>query len=279
MSRIMSGILYIVATPIGNLKDITIRAIEVLKQSDYILAESSARTSKLLQEFNIKKKIVTFNKDNEKRKRSGILRDLSRGSVLALVSDAGTPSISDPGFELVKSFNEDYRIIPIPGASSLTCALSISKIPINNFIFLGFLPKKSSERKSQLIKIKNASLPAVVFESKHRLNSVLVEILDILGPETDIGIMRELTKIHEDIFFNKIEEIMKKLEKETLNGEITMIINHKQEKPLELDSFKNKIMELSKRYSTKEVVNIIKLFSDVDRKELYKYVLSIRHEG
>ena len=91
--------------------------------------------------------------------------------------------------------------------------------------------------------------------------------------------MRELTKIHEDIFFNKIEEIMKKLEKETLNGEITMIINHKQEKPLELDSFKNKIIELSKRYSTKEVVNIIKLFSDVDRKELYKYVLSIRHEG
>ena len=275
----MSGILYIVATPIGNLNDITIRAIEVLKQSDYILAESSARTSKLLREYDIKKKIVTFNKDNEKRKRSSILRDLSSGSVLALVSDAGTPSISDPGFELVKSFNEDYRIIPIPGASSLTCALSISKIPINNFIFLGFLPKKISERKSQLIKIKNASLPAVVFESKHRLNSVLAEILHILGPDTDIGIMRELTKIHEDIFFNKIEEIMKKLEKETLNGEITMIINHKQEKPLELDSFKNKIIELSKRYSTKEVVNIIKLFSDVDRKELYKYVLSIRHEG
>ena len=275
----MSGILYIVATPIGNLNDITIRAIEVLKQSDYILAESSARTSKLLREYDIKKKIVTFNKDNEKRKRSSILRDLSAGSVLALVSDAGTPSISDPGFELVKSFNEDYRIIPIPGASSLTCALSISKIPINNFIFLGFLPKKISERKSQLIKVKNASLPAVVFESKHRLNSVLAEILHILGPDTDIGIMRELTKIHEDIFFNKIEEIMKKLEKETLNGEITMIINHKQEKPLELDSFKNKIIELSKRYSTKEVVNIIKLFSDVDRKELYKYVLSIRHEG
>ena len=275
----MSGILYIVATPIGNLNDITIRAIEVLKQSDYILAESSARTSKLLREYDIKKKIVTFNKDNEKRKRSSILRDLSSGSVLALVSDAGTPSISDPGFELVKSFNEDYRIIPIPGASSLTCALSISKIPINNFIFLGFLPKKISERKSQLIKVKNASLPAVVFESKHRLNSVLAEILHIFGPDTDIGIMRELTKIHEDIFFNKIEEIMKKLEKETLNGEITMIINLKQEKPLELDSFKNKIIELSKRYSTKEVVNIIKLFSDVDRKELYKYVLKIRQGG
>ena len=274
----MSGILYIVATPIGNLNDITIRAIEVLKQSDYILAESSARTSKLLQEYGIKKKIVTFNKDNEKRKKSSILQDLSAGSVLALVSDAGTPSISDPGFELVKSFKVDYRIIPIPGASSLTCALSISKIPINNFIFLGFLSKKSSERKSQLNKIKNTSLPAVVFESKHRLNSVLAEILHILGPKTDIGIMRELTKIHEDIFFGKIEEIMKNLENETLNGEITMIINHKQEKPLELDLFKNKIIELSKRYSTKEVVNIIKLFSDVDRKELYKYVLSIRHE-
>ena len=275
----MSGILYIVATPIGNLNDITIRAIEVLKKSDYILAESSARTSKLLREFDIDKKIVTFNKDNEKRKRTGILRDLSEGSKIALVSDAGTPSISDPGFELVKSLNLDYKIVPIPGASSLTCALSISKIPINNFIFLGFLPKKSSERKSLLIKIKNASLPAVIFESKHRLRSVLVEILHILGPETDIGIMRELTKIHEDIFFNKIEVIIKKLENETLSGEITMIINCSQEKPLELDSFKTKIIELSKRYSTKEVVNIIKLFSDVNRKELYKYVLSIRHEG
>ena len=252
----MSGILYIVATPIGNLSDITFRAIDVLKNSDYILAESSARTSKLLQEFDIKKKIITFNKDNEKRKRSGVLRDLTDGLTLALVSDAGTPSISDPGFELVKNYSSDYKVIPIPGASSLTCALSISKIPINNFMFLGFLPKKASERKYQLTQIKH-----------------------ILGPDTDIGIMRELTKIHEDIFFGNIEAVIKKLEIETLNGEITMIIKCNQEKPLELDLFKNKIIELSKRYSTKEVVNIITLFSEVNRKELYKYVLSIRHEG
>ena len=279
MSRIMSGILYIVATPIGNLSDITFRAIDVLKNSDYILAESSARTSKLLQEFDIKKKIITFNKDNEKRKRSGVLRDLTDGLTLALVSDAGTPSISDPGFELVKNYSSDYKVIPIPGASSLTCALSISKIPINNFMFLGFLPKKASERKYQLTQIKHTSLPTIVFESKHRLNSLLKEIFHILGPDTDIGIMRELTKIHEDIFFGNIEAVIKKLEIETLNGEITMIIKCNQEKPLELDLFKNKIIELSKRYSTKEVVNIITLFSEVNRKELYKYVLSIRHEG
>ena len=275
----MSGILYIVATPIGNLSDITFRAIDVLKNSDYILAESSARTSKLLQEFDIKKKIITFNKDNEKRKRSGVLRDLTDGLTLALVSDAGTPSISDPGFELVKNYSSDYKVIPIPGASSLTCALSISKIPINNFMFLGFLPKKASERKYQLTQIKHTSLPTIVFESKHRLNSLLKEIFHILGPDTDIGIMRELTKIHEDIFFGNIEAVIKKLEIETLNGEITMIIKCNQEKPLELDLFKNKIIELSKRYSTKEVVNIITLFSEVNRKELYKYVLSIRHEG
>ena len=146
-------------------------------------------------------------------------------------------------------------------------------------MFLGFLPKKASERKYQLTQIKHTSLPTIVFESKHRLNSLLKEIFHILGPDTDIGIMRELTKIHEDIFFGNIEAVIKKLEIETLNGEITMIIKCNQEKPLELDLFKNKIIELSKRYSTKEVVNIITLFSEVNRKELYKYVLSIRHEG
>ena len=164
----MLGTLYIVATPIGNLQDMTFRAVEVLKNSDYVLAESSARTSKLLSEYNINKRIVTFNKDNEKRKRSSILQDLSEGMSISLVSDAGTPSLSDPGFELVKEIGSSFKVIPIPGASSLTTALSVSKIPINNFMFLGFLSKKSSERKMQLLKIKTLSMPGIIFESKHK---------------------------------------------------------------------------------------------------------------
>ena len=275
----MQGILYIVATPIGNLKDLTLRAIEVLKDSDYVLAESSARTSKLLKEYNIEKRIVTFNKDNEKRKRKLVIEDLSKGMSLSLVTDAGTPTISDPGYELVKYIDASFKIIPIPGASSLTTALSASKIPINDFIFLGFLSKKSSERRAQLLKIKTISMPGIVFESKHRVISVLSDIMDILGGNTNIGIMRELTKVHEEIFFATASELMVKFSNEKLTGEITMIIGTSSIEYQSIEAMKKEILELSKKYSVSEVVNIIRLFNDVNKKELYKYVLSIRQEG
>ena len=197
----MSGTLYIVSTPIGNLTDISLRALEVLKNSDYILAESSARTSKLLNEYTIKKKIITFNKDNEKRKRLSVIKDIEKGLKVALVSDAGTPVISDPGFELIKNLGSASAIVPVPGASSLTTAISVSKIPLNNFMFLGFLSKKSIERKTQLLRIKDSLMPAIVFESKHRLVAVLSEIIEVMGPQTEVGVLRELTKIHEEISF------------------------------------------------------------------------------
>ena len=275
----MLGTLYIVATPIGNLQDMTFRAIEVLKNSDYILAESSARTSKLLSEFNIKKRIITFNKDNEKRKRNSIIQDLSEGMSICLVSDAGTPAVSDPGFELVKYIGLSFKVVPIPGASSLTAALSVSKIPINNFIFLGFLSKKSSERKMQLLKIKQSSMPGVIFESKHRVVSVLMDIVDVLGGDTNIGIMRELTKIHEEIFFGIASELITRFLDNQLTGEITMIIGISSTKQLSMETMEKEILELSKKYSASEVVNIVRLFNDVNKKELYKYVLNIRQEG
>lgn len=275
----MLGTLYIVATPIGNLQDMTFRAIEVLKNSDYILAESSARTSKLLSEFNIKKRIITFNKDNEKRKKNSVIQDLSEGMNICLVSDAGTPSVSDPGFELMKYIDLSFRVVPIPGASSLTAALSVSKIPINDFIFLGFLSKKSSERKMQLLKIKKVSMPGVIFESKHRVASVLADITDVLGGDTNIGIMRELTKIHEEIFFGTANELILKFANQQLTGEITMIIGTSSVEQLNIETMEKEILELSKKYSTSEVVNIIRLFNDVNKKELYKYVLNIRQEG
>ena len=275
----MLGTLYIVATPIGNLQDMTFRAIEVLKNSDYILAESSARTSKLLSEFNIKKKIITFNKDNEKRKKNSVIQDLSEGMNICLVSDAGTPSVSDPGFELMKYIDLSFRVVPIPGASSLTAALSVSKIPINDFIFLGFLSKKSSERKMQLLKIKKVSMPGVIFESKHRVVSVLADVTDVLGGDTNIGIMRELTKIHEEIFFGTANELILKFANQQLTGEITMIIGTSSVEQLNIETMEKEILELSKKYSTSEVVNIIRLFNDVNKKELYKYVLNIRQEG
>jgi 16S rRNA (cytidine1402-2'-O)-methyltransferase len=275
----MPGTLYIVSTPIGNLKDITIRALDVLKNCDYILAESSARTAKLLHEYNIEKKIITFNKDNEKKKKDSVLADLSKGLKISLVTDAGTPLVSDPGYELTRIIDKSINLVPIPGPSSLTCALSVSRIPINNFMFLGFLPKKASERCKKIIDINNSNLPAVVFESKHRVKGLVKDISNIMGKSTVIGILREMTKIHETISFHFAEELLEKLSKNPLSGEITMIIDVSQNQSEPLEDYREKIISLSEKYSASEVVSIIRLFSDVNRKELYKYVLKIRQEA
>ena len=272
----MPGTLYIVSTPIGNLKDITLRAIDVLKSSEYILAESSVRSSKLLNEYNINKKIVTFNKDNEKRKMKSIVDDLSNGANICLVSDAGTPSISDPGFELVRNLKLSVNIVPIPGPSSLTASLSISRIPINKFMFLGFLSKKHKERETQLLNIKNTLMPAIIFESKHRIVSLLKDIVSVLGKNTQVAIMRELTKLHEEIFYDTASNLLEKFLKNSLSGEITMIIGVPITESMSMSEFDQIILELSKKYSSSEIVNIIRLFNDVNKKELYKYVLKIR---
>jgi len=272
----MAGTLYIVSTPIGNLKDITLRALDILRSSEYVLAESSARTSKLLNEYNIDKKIITFNKDNEKRKIRSITEDLNNGKNICLVSDAGTPSVSDPGFELIKNLDLSIDIIPIPGPSSLTATLSISQIPINKFMFLGFLPKKNKERKTQLNLIKNTLLPAVIFESKHRILSLLEDIVDVLGAEVQVAVMRELTKLHEEVIYDSASNLVDTFTMRPINGEITMVINAPETQNILMDIFYDQILELSKKYSASEIVNIIRLFHDVNKKELYKYVLKVR---
>lgn len=275
----MPGTLYIVSTPIGNLQDITIRAIEVLKLSDYILAESSVRSSKLLNEYNLNKRIVTFNKDNEKRKIKAVMEDLSNGLNICLIPDAGTPSVSDPGYELTRCIEPSVNIVPIPGPSSLTAALSVSKIPINKFMFLGFLSKKQKEREKQLLIIKDTSLPAVVFESKHRIVSLLRDITDTLGPDIQIAVMRELTKLHEEIYHDTASNLLEKFSENMLSGEITMIIGVPISHAVNMNNFDKQIIELSKKHSASEIVNIIRLFNDVNKKELYKYVLKIRQSG
>ena len=274
----MLGKLYIVSTPIGNLDDITIRALETIKKSDYILAESSVRTSKLLSHYKIKKKIITFNKDNEKRKCNSIISDLDKGRIISLVTDAGTPSISDPGYELIAKINPKYSAIPIPGPSSLTCALSVSTIPINNFIFFGFLPKKSNERIKKIKEINKINLPAVIYESKHRIKSLLNDIADIIGKDTLVIVFRELTKIHESIKSYKVEQLLSELEKKPLLGEITLIVNKCSKNPDSIESYKDRVKSLLKDHNPSEVVSILRLFTEYKKKELYKFVLNVRQE-
>ena len=274
----MKGKLYIVSTPIGNLEDVTFRAIRILNECDYLLAESSERSSKILQKYNISKKIVTFNKDNEKNKVSKILNDLSKGSEIALVSDAGTPSISDPAFELIKLCDYKFAVIPIPGPSSLTCALSISRIPINNFSFHGFLPKKKSGLIDSLKNIKATNLPAVIFESKTRLLQLLSTMSEILGKDVKINVFRELTKIHEEVINMSIGDTIEFYNNKKLNGEFTIIVDKCNESNDHAYAHGESIKILLEKFSPSETATVVSKFTGINRKDVYKYILSIRQE-
>ena len=274
----MSGKLFIVATPIGNLGDFTYRAIEIIKACDYVLVESSERTSKLFNKYNIKKKIVTFNKDNENIKLKTIVDDLKAGKHIALVSDAGTPSISDPGFALLRHQDKNFSVSPIPGPSSLTSALSVSPIPVNTFSFLGFLPKKTGDLEKKLNYIKNLDMPAIIFENKNRLNTLLHKINKICGKDTLICIFRELTKLNEEIIFGPVSMLIENSENIRYSGEFTIIISASNEESIELSKLSSKVLKLSKSYTTKEIVDILHLFCDQQKKELYNFVLSVRQK-
>ena len=274
----MYGNLYLVSTPIGNLEDLTFRAVKVLRSVDIILAESIERTKKLLSHYDIDVKVISFNKDNEKRKIKNAVACLKESKNIALVSDAGTPCISDPGFYLLSNLDEEIKIIPIPGASSITCALSVSKIPMNGFTFLGFLPKKENDRKNKLRQAYSTQLPLCIFESKHRLLDLLGDISSIFGEDTKVGLFREMTKIHETITHKSVNEHISDSKKNTPKGEYVVIVapneHVKLEKPY-ISIIKRLIL---KSFSNKDIVDLVKEISTDSKKEIYKTVLSIRQD-
>jgi 16S rRNA (cytidine1402-2'-O)-methyltransferase len=201
------GILYIIATPIGNLEDITIRALEVLKDTDFVLCEDTRITRKLLSHYNIKKPLLSYHQHSRLSKTEKIIRLLKENKNLALVSDAGTPGISDPGNELINrllNYLKNVKIIPIPGASAVSTIASVSGIDMSKFLFLGFLPHKKG-RKKIIEKIKQSEYPVIIYESKHRLLKFL-EKLSGVGMQAVVG--RELTKIYEEITRGSIEEVL-----------------------------------------------------------------------
>jgi len=274
----MSGDLYIVSTPIGNLEDITIRAINVLKEVDIIFAESIERTNTLLSHYQISNKVLSYNKDNEKRKIKEISEFLEKSYNIALVTDAGTPSISDPGFYLLSNLKTDIRVIPIPGASSLSCAISLSRIPINSFMFIGFPPKKISDRRKKLAETSNLNSPICLFESKHRLISLLKDILKIYGQDTQIGVFRELTKVYESIIHDSVINLIKYFEINKPKGEFVLIISPKDTSDNQKIDYLDIVEKLIlKKFTNKDIVEIINLFSGESKKEIYKNVLTIRH--
>jgi 16S rRNA (cytidine1402-2'-O)-methyltransferase len=219
----MSGKLYIVSTPIGNLKDITLRAIEVLKQVDLIAAEDTRHTKILTSHYGIKTPLTSYFQYNKVKKSDSLIRLLREGKDVALVSDAGTPGISDPGFVIIKkALEEDIAIIPIPGPAGFLTALSVAGLPTNKFVFEGFFSNKSSQRKKRLRELSGEERTVIIYESPHRLLKTLQDILEILG-DINIVCARELTKKFEEIRREKVSESIRHFSNTKIRGEFIIM--------------------------------------------------------
>ena len=266
--------LYIVSTPIGNLDDITLRSLNVLKNSDIILCEDTRRTLKICNHFKIRKKLISYHKFNERKELSKILEYLKTDMKIALVSDAGTPLISDPGNLLINEcIKENIQIIPIPGASSITSAFSVSGFE-DKFLFYGFLPKTEFQLKKTVSTLKDLNYSLIFFLPGLKINFYLKVFKDYL-PNRNILIAREITKIHETFYRGEVNSI--EYFKKTLKGEITVVISKKNNKDQINDSqIKDMAKILIKKNSLKDVVNKIHLKEGVAKKRIYNICLQIK---
>jgi 16S rRNA (cytidine1402-2'-O)-methyltransferase len=218
------GTLYVVATPLGNLKDITIRALEVLKSADLIAAEDTRRTQKLLAAYDLHVPLTSYHEHNKQAKSRLLIERLLRGVKVGLVTDGGTPGISDPGQELVRQARDSgIPIVPVPGPSAVTCALSVSGMEGGGFVFLGFLPRRKSRRRKILEETAAQGRTVVVYESPYRIKKLLSEIRELLG-DIDLLLTRELTKIHEEMLSGTVSQVLQALGDKEVLGEITLIL-------------------------------------------------------
>jgi 16S rRNA (cytidine1402-2'-O)-methyltransferase len=235
-----NGILYVVATPIGNLKDITFRAVEVFREVDFVVAESSLRALKLLSYLEIRKPIISVNSYNEERKAKGITEQLRKGKKCALITSAGTPCISDPGNPLVrKCYEEGIEVKSVPGPSAAVGAVSISGLFADRFLFFGFLPQKKGKQKKILLEISTLPYPIIFYESPRRLKGTLENICEVFGNRQAV-IVKEMTKVHEKVYRGQIQELLETFPEDEIKGEFTVIVDGKgknvlQDAPVSID--------------------------------------------
>ena len=218
--------LYLVATPIGNLEDITLRAIRILKQADLIACEDTRQTQKLLNHYGIETSTISYHEHNEASRAAELIEKLEQGSRIAMVSDAGTPGVSDPGFRLALLANQrGIPVIPVPGAAAFVAALIASGLPMESFTFRGFLPAKSGARRKELDGIRQSSRTEIFYEAPHRIGGTMEDMVATLGGERKVVIARELTKVHEEFLRGTAAEILQIVrDRGELKGEITLLI-------------------------------------------------------
>ena len=225
--------LYLVATPIGNLEDITLRALRVLKGVDLIACEDTRQTQKLLNHYGITTRSISYHEHNEMTKAAELVVDLEGGARIALVTDAGMPGISDPGFRLITlAIRHRVPVVPIPGASAFLAGLVASGLPTDSFRFSGFLPAKRGERRTFLESIRSSPRTQVLYEAPHRLMEAVEDIVEVLGPSRHIVVAREVTKLHEEFLRGRADEILETLKSRgEVKGEITLLIAKAEEGP------------------------------------------------
>lgn len=274
-----TGTLYIVSTPIGNLDDITIRAIKTLQEVDIIVCEDTRVSKKLMTHLNINKKLISYNNYNENEKTSYIVSLLEEGNQVALISDAGTPLISDPGFILVKELiKKDIKIQAIGGVSSPIIALTLSGLPTNKFLFLGFLDKSSTRKKSLLEKYKNDDLTLIFFESPNRIQNTLQDIVDVFGENQEVVIARELTKLYEEIKIGIAIDLIHYYNNTKPRGEMVVLLKPSINNEYNIKNISLLIQEyLSTDRSTKEISKEIANITGLSKSLVYDEV--IKHKN
>ena len=277
MNNFLSG-LYIVSTPIGNLEDITLRALNVLKNSDKILCEDTRRSIKLLNHYKIRKELISNHKFNEKKIASKIVQDIKNGQVVSMISDAGTPTISDPGLVLINEcIKNKVKIFPVPGVSATTTAMSVSGFK-DQYIFYGFLPKKQTAIEKELKRLKEYKFNLIFFIPAIKIN-FYIKIFKKYLHEREVFIGREMTKIHETFYRYELDKFSGF--KENLKGELTVIISGKSENydnkiVINTKHLNNEIKQYLKKYSVKDVVNLISQKNNLSKKKIYDICLKLK---
>ena len=256
--------LYLVGTPIGNLEDITLRAVRVLKEVDVIACEDTRQTQKLLNHYGITTRTISYHQHNEMTRSAELVKEMQEGASLALVTDAGMPGISDPGFRLVSlAIRHGVPVVPIPGAAAFLAALVASGLPTDSFRFSGFLPAKRGERRAALQAIKSSPRTQVFYETPHRIVEAVEDVVEVLGARRHVVIAREVTKLHEEFLRGRAGEVVQTLKsRDGVKGEITLLIGKAEEAPAQVSA--------ESRVSVRQRVEQIMAAEKVDEKAALK---------
>ncbi len=272
--------LYLVSTPIGNLGDITLRALDILASCDRVICEDTRVSGKLLSHFGIKKPLIPYNDHNAGRQRESLLKMLRGGQALALISDAGTPLISDPGYKLVQEcLKETIPVTSLPGANAVLPALQLSGLPGDSFCFLGFLPAKQTARRKYLAGWKSVPSTLVAYETAPRLADSLKDIAEILGDRA-VAVLRELTKLHEEARRGTVSELIAHYERNgPPKGEIVLVIGKSVEQGMSDDVVRKQLGKCLKTMGTREAASVMAALTGRPRKEIYALALEISKNG